>query len=470
MRSNCFLVFFFILLSTSAMKAADEKDGYKIGITAHQKGDSIAHLARYWNGEIYSIDSVRLSKDGTGTLQSDKELEGGQYIILIKPNIQLDLLIDKEQSNISMYIDEKDFTKSTISGSKDSELLWKYLIAINKEKEYKEQTEKKLENKKLSKQKREEYLQRISAIDEAVHTITNKFVNENPGTWFASFVKGMDNQIGIPHPNPKSQAEGLENRAYAKEHAFDNIDLQDPRIWNTNYFITYLDHYMNHLVENDPDSLAVAASRLVAKTEGDSICFERMLSRLINTSMKSDVMGRENVWAKLYEDYIFEKEIGWISDKQQYELRAEYEKIKNNRIGMTAHNLTFTDINGNIINTNGTGNEFTVLYFYTPTCSHCQHETPLIHDEIYEKYKDKGLRFIAVDIDSDTDVWKTFVNDKKLTGWINCSDPEYKSEYWMYYDTAKVPAIFVMDKDNKILAKKIDKATLEKILEFYIKD
>ena len=118
--------------------------------------------------------------------------------------------------------------------------------------------------------------------------------------------------ISLPYSQPKDEKEYLKNKEYGKAHYFDNINLTDPRFWRTNYFVLHINTYMRQWVDQIPDSLAVAASRLVAKTKSNEICFKEMLSELTNEAMKSNVMGDENIWARLYEDYMVNKNISWI--------------------------------------------------------------------------------------------------------------------------------------------------------------
>jgi hypothetical protein len=56
-----------------------------------------------------------------------------------------------------------------------------------------------------------------------------------------------------------------------------------------------------------------------------------------------------------------------------------------------------------------------------------------------------------------------------MTGWINAADPNNKSQYWMNFDTSYIPAVFVLDKNKKIIAKKIDVEGLKQVFGYYIK-
>ena len=51
----------------------------------------------------------------------------------------------------------------------------------------------------------------------------------------------------------------------------------------------------------------------------------------------------------------------------------------------------------------------------------------------------------------------------------NVWDPERTSFYWYWYDTSSTPMIYVLDKNHKIFAKKIDADTLKLIFEHELK-
>ena len=137
---------------------------------------------------------------------------------------------------------------------------------------------------------------------------------------------------------------------------------------------------------------------------------------------------------------------------------------------MRARNIKLTTIDGKTIETNDIKAEYLILYFYGHDCNHCIEETPRIYNEVYTKYKDKGLQVVAIDIKgSDKKEWDKFVKNNKMTGWINAADPNNISQYWLNYDTSYIPSVFVLDKNKKIVAKKIDSKGLEQFFDYYTK-
>ena len=91
-----------------------------------------------------------------------------------------------------------------------------------------------------------------------------------------------------------------------------------------------------------------------------------------------------------------------------------------------------------------------ILVFWSSTCSHCEKELP----EILEKYNDLkklNVEVIGLSLDSDK---TSYINRISSLPWIN--DSELKGWYSSYVETYNVhatPTYFVLDADNKIVAK-----------------
>ncbi|MDU1890591.1 MAG: thioredoxin-like domain-containing protein [Dysgonomonas sp.] len=458
-------------LEMEAQNNTDEQQPiYKITLDIPSQKNNKIFLGQYWNGATYAIDSVQLTAKGKGFFSIKKELPAGQFFIYSKPAFQIDLLInDNQKKDIAIAIDESNPAKNSVKGSHDTELLWNYLLELDKISQPKHNLEKALADSTISVEKRSDLEKQIEQIDAQMDLYTNSQIAKYEKDWFGIFIKG-NTPIKLLHPKPNSVTEYRQNVNYGKEHFFDNIALSDSRIWRTNYIYTYVDSYMNHWIDQEPDSLAYAAKRLVEKTKGNEFAFEKMLSYLANNSLKSKRMGDENTWALLFETYIQDKKLSWITDAQMSELSKMYEYLKENRIGMKAHNLTLQTVDGKEINTNDIEAKYLLLYFYDPSCGHCTSQLPNIH-KTYEKFKDKGFKVVTMNIAYDKakkEVWEKYIKNNKLEDWINCADPEYKSQYWMHFDTSGVPFAYILDKNKKIIARRLSDKDIDYIINFYL--
>lgn len=458
------LVFFYL----NAYASSDQQKGYKIEVNAPFKEGSVAYLANYWEGKTYTIDSTIVPKNGVfAFIDTEKNLDAGQYLLYIKPDLQVDFLLDSGQNNIKIKLNKDNFADSKIEGSKDSEIFWEYLGQLNilnadleKDIALIKSTEA---NSEESKQAKERYKTKLKTIQ----NLFVKYADENRGTWVGAFIKATS-PLNEPYPIPESKEQSLENARYVKEHYFDNIDLTDIRMWSTSFFTPQLKNYLREVISQHPDTIAKEASWVVSQTKTNDAAFEKMLTYLVNDATSSLNMGMENTWAKLGEDYIFEKKPDWIKDEQYLNLRAEYFQIEKNRIGMKGQNLKLMTIDGDSINTDEIDAELLLIYFYDPSCGHCRTEIPKLRNDIYTKYKDKGLKIVAINLDKDIDGWKAFIEQNNMGEWYNVFDPNMKSEYWLKYNTSGTPSLYLLDKNKTIMAKKLDSVNLDKYLEIIL--
>lgn len=457
------IVLFFCISATHAI--SNSKKGYNIEVNAPFQEGSVAYLAGYWEDKTYIIDSIIVPQGSSFSfINKDKELVAGQYLLYVKPDVQIDILLEGTPVDIKLRINTEDLSNSEVTGSKDTKLFWQYLKEYNILYADANKYATRLNTKGISNEDRE---QAIKSYRESLNKITQlveKSVSTNRGTWFASFIKSSES-IKEPHPVPETSEEAIENSKYIQEHYFDNIDLTDIRLWNTNILVPQIDNYLTNVISQHPDTIAARSSWLVSKTTANPAAFEKMLSYLVNDATTSQVMGMENVWAKLAEDYIFDKSLTWIDETTYNKLKSEYSLIELNRLGMKAQNLKLSTLDGEEVNTNEVDAQSTIIYFYSPTCSFCRDEIPKLKKDIYDQYKDKGMKIIAINLDRNTDLWRDFIEKNEMQEWVNAFDADYKSEYWMKYNASGTPSLYLLSKDKTILAKKLDVENLAKYLE-----
>lgn len=92
-----------------------------------------------------------------------------------------------------------------------------------------------------------------------------------------------------------------------------------------------------------------------------------------------------------------------------------------------------------------------VVVFWSSTCSHCEKELPEILAVYPELKKKQNIEVIGLSLDSDQ---ASYENKAKNLPWIN--DSELKGWYSTYsevYNVHATPSYFILDADNKIVAK-----------------
>jgi peroxiredoxin len=436
-------------------------NGYKIQLSVSNLKNTPAYLAFYFNGKTYSKDTTILNTKGQGTFAKNEKLPEGIYIVYFDSNKYFDVLVGADQ-NIQFKVDTADFSHVTVTGASES-VKFQQLVNYMSSK-YKEQVELRnsYNEKKIDSLS---YTKEYKRLTDDVSNYQNELIEKNKGTFLADFIKGT---ISVPVPEFEELADSLRPMAkyqYSKKHFFDNIDLKDPRFLRTPYFSSKVDNFISRHIIQIPDSVAEVAIDLIERSRGNAETFQTMTTKMMNYALSSNIMGMDAMWLKLADKYYLSGEASWSDSTWLENLRKEADKVRYNQIGMEAHNLIVRDSTDKIIQLWNLNKEIVLVYFYEPSCGHCKKTTPVLHDSVYAKWKDHGFEVLAFYTQTDKEEWMNFVHKNKLTDWINVWDPYRQSQFWKYYDTSSTPGLYLINKDKKIIAKKVDTNTLDKILE-----
>ncbi len=90
-----------------------------------------------------------------------------------------------------------------------------------------------------------------------------------------------------------------------------------------------------------------------------------------------------------------------------------------------------------------------VLNFWATWCGPCREEMPLF-EEVWKKYKDKGVVFLGIDVMDDKDNASKFLETIGIT-YPNLYDPS--GQVSTKYKVIALPATFFIDKEGNIVAK-----------------
>lgn len=124
---------------------------------------------------------------------------------------------------------------------------------------------------------------------------------------------------------------------------------------------------------------------------------------------------------------------------------------KNLEIGAKFANYTFT----NAFNTKAKSiydvkASKKIILFWASTCSHCEAEIPKLIEK-YAQMKAQNIQIIGLSVDNDKDSYERrikdlpWINDAQLRGW--------NSTYAETYNVHATPTYYILDQDNKIIAK-----------------
>jgi thiol-disulfide isomerase/thioredoxin len=191
-------------------------------------------------------------------------------------------------------------------------------------------------------------------------------------------------------------------------------------------------------------------------------------------------MGMDAVFVNMVEKYYITNMCPWVDEIQLKKIIERAEKIAPNLLGKVAPEFIdiygrpfMKDLNEKIHTLQSIEAEYTLLVFYGPTCGHCKKEIPKIKNTIDSLINLKyNIETFAVATEFDKKEWANFIKNQKIESWINVADISHDSENnplassdWRdKYDIYSTPVIYLLDKDKKILAKRINYTQLAEII------
>ena len=141
------------------------------------------------------------------------------------------------------------------------------------------------------------------------------------------------------------------------------------------------------------------------------------------------------------------------------------------------------DTNGVIRKLYDVNAEYTLLIFFGPDCGHCKKELPKVKKVVdsltgppkflsWPLHKSIDVQVYAVQTEFDEKLWKNFIINQGTGDWINVGDiltdpegnPAASSNWRDQYDIYSTPVIYLLDKDKKILAKRISYTQISQII------
>ena len=214
-----------------------------------------------------------------------------------------------------------------------------------------------------------------------------------------------------------------------------------------------------------PDTFKAEADKLLEKSRAGAEVFKYTLHTLAKYAQDSKVMGMDEAFVHLVENYYMKGDAFWLNAEQLANYTDRAQKIAPNVLGNVAPELKMVDLNNKPQTLSGVKAKYTLLVFWSPTCGSCLTEVPKI-DSLYRAVlKDKGVKIFAVRTDSDVKIWKEKLDQFKINDWTNVYDPEHKSNYKALYDVYGTPSVYLLDEKKIIRGKKLDHNNIIRLIE-----
>jgi peroxiredoxin len=205
-----------------------------------------------------------------------------------------------------------------------------------------------------------------------------------------------------------------------------------------------------------------------------------LLVKFVNRYLNQKYMWEDKVFVHLYEKYFSQKNYPWLTEKGRKTIFDRAYSLMANLFGNPASDIELPDTTEKVQRLYSITNPYVIVCFWDPSCSHCKETLPKIDSVFRSKWKKSGVSIYAIAKESDAGKpeWKNFIHDHNLDGWVHVyyskSDENARVSagipgYMQLYDVLSVPTLYLLDKDKRIIAKKIPYEQIDEVLQFKLK-
>ncbi|AEI46538.1 thioredoxin-like domain-containing protein [Runella slithyformis] len=458
-----------ILLSSLVClaNAAIAQSAYRIeGQIKGLKGGSCI-LANYYAAQIYAKDTAQADNNGHFVFEGTKPLPGGVYEVVLPDRRTLYRVLIADDQDFSFAADTTDIVGSMkVKGSRDNELFYDFQRFMKgKEEEY----------QKLKAQKVADSDKRYKDIQDQRKAYYDSFMKANEGTFTVKLFKASA-EPELPTapklPNGKTDSAWVFN--YYKSHYWDNFDFGDVRMLQTPFLHQKLERYLKDLTVQTEDSLIKEADFIVNKaikgTQKDILSY--CIWYITNQYEMPKTVGTEGVFVHMGEKYYLTG-IMPVSDSATIKNIAERIRILKpllvNKIIPDLGVMSYRAPD-KLEYIHASKADYEILFFYSPTCGHCRESAPKLK-AFHDKMHAQGVDVLTIAIDGKEDEWRKFVKEFKLEtlnngfGLVASRQVVYRNDY----DVLSTPTVYVLDKNKKIIARRLGVEDLEPFLNVYKK-
>ena len=476
------IILLIYLLASSIISAqnkfSSKQEKYKINGEITGLQDTSIMLAYYFGGKQYATDTAAVI-EGKFTFSGNKKLKGGMYLVVLSDQKYFDIIISEQNFSFTTKIEDL-IGSMKFKNSKENTSFYQYLNFITKQQKEIAPIRSALENSQGEEKLRLE--KEVQEIDNKVKKYRSDFIQKNKNNFFSKIIKATT-EIEIPESplDSTGQPDKTFPYRYYKKHFWDNVDFSDERMLRTPIFFNKMDQYLEKLTAKHPDSINISADILIEKTRANDEIFEYVVSYITSTYERSKIMGMDAVFVHMVEKYYITNQCDWIDSTQLVKIIDRAQKIAPNLIGRVASE--FVDFYGRPFMKDPEGKthtlqeinaKYTILVFFGPTCGHCKKEMPKVKhvlDSLVEKNID--IKTFAVATEFDKEEWKKFIREQKTKDWLNVADinhddegnPVASSDWRDKYDIYSTPVIYLLDKEKKIIAKRITHKQIAEIID-----
>lgn len=450
------------------------QSGYEIKVTLKPFKNQYIYLGHYYGKQLPIVDSALLNDKSEAVFKGDKKLGSGIYLVGYPDRTRnFEILIDKNQ-RFSINGDTAKITAISFQNSPENTEFKAY-------QQFMYQHGSALDSlfKRRSTVSRQDSIKingQIETINDKIKKYRSDIMARDPGSLMAALLNAMKDPE-VPQNDPAAARDSQFAYKYYKRHYWDGVHFYDDRLVRTPFFEGRLDRYMEQLVYPSADSVIKELDYMLSFASANDEMQKFLLLKFVNRYLNQKYMWEDKVFVHLFEKYFSQKKYPWLTEAGTKTITNRAYSLMANILGTEAADIELPDTAAKTTKLYSVQSPYTVVVIWDPTCSHCKEVLPKLDSAYHAKWKNMGLKFFGMARETDgkkTD-WINFVREHRLNEWthvyyskeddrlrINAGIPSYSQ----LYDVQTFPTLYLLDKDKRIIAKKVTLEQIDEILAY----
>jgi hypothetical protein len=466
------------LLAAFFSLALFAQNGYEIKVTLKPFKNQWIYLGHYYGRQLPIVDSVMLNDKSEGVFKGAKKLGGGIYLVGYPDRAQnFEILIDKNQK-FSIQGDTANVQKVSFTNSPEN-------VAFKAYQEFMTTNGQSIDallakRKVASEEDSIKLTSQIDALNKKIRDYRQSLIAKEPQSFLAVLLKAMK-EPEVPKNDPAEKTDSLFAYHYFKKHYWDDVNLMDDRLARTPFFDARVDKYMGNLVYPAADSVIKEMDWMMSYANTNDEMQRFMLLKFVNRYLNQKYMWEDAVFVHLFEKYFAQKDYSWLTEKGKKLITDRAYSLMANIMGSPAAEIELPDSLGQKKSLYGVEAPFVLVAIWDPTCGHCKETLPKLDSMYRAKWKGYGLKVYALakETDGTRKDWTSFISGHHLGDWVNVyyskEDDRARTSanipsYSQLYDVQTFPTLYLLDKDKRIIAKKVTFEQVDEILQYKLKN
>jgi thiol-disulfide isomerase/thioredoxin len=473
---------FSLHLDTSAQKKGKQPDdnGFEIKFVLEGLPDTLLYFAYYYADNTYMYDTLYRSRKAANTFvcRKDTAIPRGIYLLANQDKVKLmEIIVD---SSMSFVVKAPDLNPEAIDilnnvqfiNSPENEIMCAYFLTMTRfqrqvymlsDEIQKEESADHPDTLRIAEHRKERRL-----YQDSMRSYMSTFTETNSHTLFGKAQKLLQD-ITIPEPPRRPDGSLVDSNfgyQYYLNHYWDNMDFSEGALLYTPAFHPRLKTYYDDVIPPLIDTVIKYTDSLIAKAKDNPELFQYIVRYVTNKYERSQYVAHDAIFVHMVQNYYAKGLCFWMDEAVLETMINKAEKLSHILIGRKAPELYMRDTSSVFRSNYDVKRKYTIMWFWELNCGHCKSAMPKLV-EFYNRAKDSlDFEVYAVCISPDTLKWKQAIIERQLP-WINVGGNVANIDFRVVYDVTSTPVIYVLDREKKIIVKKIGIDELETFIRNY---